>query len=95
MPAVTRTTTVARAARELLEVYERFREVEYQQIQPIVFGVLGDLSAADAVRVTREFGLRVPRTRRECIEAITRAISERKESWDRVEHIGGASPFTS
>jgi hypothetical protein len=95
MPAVIRTTTVARAVQQLEELSESFRTLDYAEIEPRVRSILGALPAADAVAATRRYGLASPRTKRECIEAVARCISRRKESWDRIQGIGGASPFTS
>lgn len=85
--------TVADAVRELKELYERFREVRSEQVEPIVYGVLADLTAAQAIQACREFGLRVPNSKRAVVEGISRAILERREAWIRCSHIGG-SPFT-
>jgi hypothetical protein len=84
---------VRRAAQQLEELSEGFRTLAYADIEPAVAAILGDLPAADAVGATRRYGLSVPRSRRECIEHVTRSILERKESWQRCESIGGSSPF--
>jgi hypothetical protein len=80
--------TVARAVKQIRELDERFREVEYQQIEPVVYAILCELPAADAVQVARDYGLRSPNSKAAAIRDISRAIAERKESWDRICGIG-------
>lgn len=94
MPAVILSLPVAQAATQLKALSDNFRALAYDEIVPAVAAILGRLRAADALEATRDFGLRSPRTRKECIAAVARAIAERLESWQRIERIGSASPFT-
>lgn len=94
MKAVILSLPVARAAQQLEALSESFRTLEYGDIPAAVANILGRLSAGDAIAATRRYGLSVPRSRKECIEAVTRAIAERKESWDRTASIGSRTPFT-
>ena len=79
---------VRRVAGELVELYERAigEATDYSHIRSRVAEIGKRLSAAEAKQVAKEFGIEGSiRTKKAAIQEIERKITERKESYQRVQ----------
>jgi hypothetical protein len=74
------------AAAKLRDLYERFREVCYEEVTATVYGLLSPLSRGEVMQAARHFGIsrRLP-SKAAALAAITGKILDRKGSFDRCQ----------